>query len=350
MLASVVDNELLSYRNILDPAWERLIGEQPEATIFHHPAWIGLLSECYRYHPFLMTLCDSYGVIQAGLPFIEINNILTRRYWASLPFTDYCNPLGHTTEARSDLNDRLVRLTNQPGIPDMEVRWDFSAMHSKPCDSPYLLTKICLDPDPDKIFGLIHHSHRRNVRVARKHEVRIESGASLEYILKYYALHVQTRRRQGIPAQPRRFFELLAEKVLRRGLGFVLLAYQGENCLAGAVFLHWGQTLTYKYGASRADGLAMRPNHIIFWNAIQWGCEHGYRIMDLGRTDLGNTGLRDFKKRWGGKETAFFYSYLPVQKRVNFSNRSMHWMKAIIQHSPAWICRLAGEALYKYFA
>jgi hypothetical protein len=345
-----MDSELLSLREILDPAWKRFITEQPEAVIFHHPAWAQLLAESYGYRPFLISLSDFNGNIQAGLPFIEVSNLVTRRSWVSLPFTDYCVPLYINIDAQKRLYHRLVHLTHQSGIPGIEVRWGFSESKMMNSTNPYYLAKISLDPDLDEMFQQIHHSHRRNVRYARNHGVRVEFGFSHEHIYKYYELHVQTRKRQGVPVQPWRFFELLEEFLIRQGLGFVLLAYLGRECLAGAVFLHWGQTLTYKYGASRVDGLALRPNHLIFWEAIQWGCENNYKIMDLGRTDIGNTGLRDFKKRWGAEETPLSYTAIPTKKSSNISHKLLPLIKTVIQHSPAWVCRLAGYSLYKYSA
>ena len=96
-----------------------------------------------------------------------------------------------------------------------------------------------------------------------------------------------------------RFFDLLASGLIEQGLGFVLLAYKDDECLAAAVFLHWQRTLTYKYGASVADGLKLRPNNLLFWTAIRWGCENGYTVLNMGKTDLANTGLRGIQE-WLG--------------------------------------------------
>ena len=132
----------------------------------------------------------------------------------------------------------------------------------------------------------------------------------------------------------------------------MLLAYKEEQPIAAAVFLHFNRTLTYKYGASDPTFWKLRPNHAIFWHAIQWGCEHGYEIFDWGKTDMDNQGLRDFKLGWGSQEQILHYSVLadraPVTKLSSGSNQRL--MASVIQNSPAWVCRMIGELLYGHFA
>jgi len=76
-----------------DERWVAFVNSIPNANIFHHPAWIGLMAECYGYRPFVVALCDEKGEITAGLPLMEVNSWLTGRRWVSLPFTDHCHPL-----------------------------------------------------------------------------------------------------------------------------------------------------------------------------------------------------------------------------------------------------------------
>ena len=44
--------------------------------------------------------------------------------------------------------------------------------------------------------------------------------------------------------------------------------------------------------------------------AIRWGCEHGMRTLDFGRTHWGQEGLRSFKLAWGAEERELRYRHL----------------------------------------
>ena len=104
--------------------------------------------------------------------------------------------------------------------------------------------------------------------------------------------------------------ESLWSRLIKSGLGFVVLAYKDSTPIAGALFLAWNGTLIYKYSASDPLYWRYRPNNLVLWTAIRWGCEHGYHLMDFGKTDLANQGLRDFKSGWGATETPLIYSYI----------------------------------------
>jgi lipid II:glycine glycyltransferase (peptidoglycan interpeptide bridge formation enzyme) len=184
-------------------------------------------------------------------------------------------------------------------------------------------------------------AHRRGVRIVR--------GTQPEHLKAFYRLHLQTRRRQGVPIQPWRFFETLGRTMFGQGLGFVLLAYHEEECLAGAVFLHWRGTLTYKYSASSMRGLPLRPNALLLSTAIRWGCEQGYRMLDFGKSHLGNSGLRAFKSGWGATEVPLTYSFLSSRPAESGRARLLPLLQAVIRHSPAFVCRAAGQLFYKHF-
>jgi CelD/BcsL family acetyltransferase involved in cellulose biosynthesis len=133
-------------------------------------------------------------------------------------------------------------------------------------------------------------------------------------------------------------------------MGFVLLAHKDDEIIAGMVYLGWGRTLIAKYAASREDRFNLRPNNLLFWEGIRWGCQNGFAVFDMGRTEIENAGLRNFKSRWGAMEEPLYYSVLsskPIQASKGTLDRVMH---SVIQHSPLWFCRLSGELLYRHVA
>ena len=229
--------------------------------------------------------------------------------WVSLPFSDHCAPLYTDTNALNTLTDFLHVSQQDNGPAGLELRFPYPEYSRFYLKELYVLHVLRLSGDVDADLGCIHSMHRRNANTARKRGVQIRSGTELEDLKTFYRLHLETRSRQGMPVQPWSFFEAVRELVLNQGMGFILLAYKDQECLAAAMFLHWGDTLVYKYGASSMEGLRLRPNDLLFWEAIRWGSENGYSHLDFGRTDFDNSGLREFKSRWGAEETQLAYSF-----------------------------------------
>lgn len=332
-----------------DPRWMAFLESRPDAEIFHHPAWSQLMAECYGYRPFVVGLPDPKGDLAAGVPLMEVNSPITGKRWVSLPFSDFCQPLYTDESALRELTEGIIRLANHDKISKLELRGTYPETPALGANSEHVIHVIDLNPDEKVVWKKIHDMHRRNIKVAYENNVKIIQGETVQHLEEFYQLHLLTRRRQGVPIQPWKFFRRMKELFLDRELGFLLLAYKDQQCIGGAVFLHWKSTLTYKYGASRDEGLKYRPNNLIMWTAIQKGCENGFTHFDMGRTDLEQKGLRTFKSRWGARETPLFYTSLGANAIPKGEGKLMGYMHTILQKSPTWVCRLSGELLYKHF-
>jgi CelD/BcsL family acetyltransferase involved in cellulose biosynthesis len=266
-----------------------------------------------------------------------------------LPFSDYCGPL-HTGESvPKELAEGMLALAANNKISTLELRGVYPNLPTFDVSSRYVLHEIDLTPGEQWVWKRTHEMHRRNIKLAQENDVNIILGETTEHLADFFRLHLNTRRRQGVPIQPWKYFQAMQRILLEQEHGFLLLAYRHGQCLAGAIFLHWKETLTYKYGASREDGLKYRPNNLLMWTAIQKGCEGGFSRFDMGRTDLENTGLRAFKSRWGARETPLVYTSLRGRANRMEDGRLMRYMHTVLQKSPTWVCRLTGELLYKHF-
>ena len=89
-----------------DERWKAYVDSIPYANIFHHPAWIGLIAECYGYRPFVVAICDERGALTAGLPLMEIKSAFFGRRWVSLPFSDHCIPLSQDGNQQQKLFEK----------------------------------------------------------------------------------------------------------------------------------------------------------------------------------------------------------------------------------------------------
>src|SRR5512136_1185762 len=106
-----------------DLRWMDFIAECPTANIFHHPAWIKLMADCYGFPCTILVILGDNGQIRAGLPFMKINSFLTGRRWVSFPFSDYCLPLYRETSDLEDLTDALMSISSEKRNGKVEVRW-----------------------------------------------------------------------------------------------------------------------------------------------------------------------------------------------------------------------------------
>ena len=329
------------------PRWRDFVECQPGASIFHHPEWTRLVAECYGYTARAVTLNERDGAIAAGLPMIDVSGPVGGRRWVSLPFTDACPLL---TDGRSDVVPALVDLARSARLDVLELRGPLPAHPAVESYSAFVRHELALSADTKATWERFRKNHRRSVRDAEKAGVQVVRGSSTSDLDIFYTLHLRTRRRLGVPVQPRRFFALLHERIIRRGLGFVLTAYTGSIPVAAAVFTAWNGTVTYKFGARDERFAKLDASHLLFWTAIRWASDEGYHTFDFGRSDVDQTSLRSFKSGWGAREEPLSYSRIARSPRRPSSGRLEKAVSVAIRHSSPWVCRAIGEVLYKYSA
>ncbi len=333
---------------LLDPIedlrWGRFVDSAPRASVFHHPHWLALLREQYRYRLMACCITDPRGRVSAGLPLALISSPLTGRRLVALPFSDLCPPLswaGLEPDLGAALDDLRVSLAIK-----LQVHGAVAGV-GRP-GSAYYHHLVGLEPDVEAVQRRFTRQQAlRGVRRAQREGVVIEHRTDFAALASFYRLHTATRRRQGIPTQPRRFIQGFA-KLFDQGLGFVSVASIGRRPIAGALFLVFHGVLTYKYGASDTSFLDRRPNNLLFMDAIRWGCEQGLHTFDLGRTDLGHESLRAFKLMWGAEERLLQYTELGKQGIGRRSVKPPAAMRLLIRRAPPILSRSLGELLYRH--
>jgi hypothetical protein len=323
-------------------AWHRLTQCAEQADIYHRPEWAELLARAYGFELSLATIGDGED-LTAGCILARSRTPFKRR-WVSLPFSDLCPPLHLDAGARDALLTRLwqhpvgayeLRGIN-PGPPwqvvDCFIHWAIDLRQPR----------AALERATDRNF-------RRNLRRAAESQLRITCGSSALEMDAFHALQVQTRRRLGLLAQPRRFFHLVRELFASRGELQVWLAHHHERPVAALVVLHDRQRVHVKW-AARALSAPVGANHLLFWSVL----EHyagGAGVLDLGRSDRRNEGLNRFKRELGAHPEPLPYAFFPDVPRlvsVETTSGPLKAVSAVLQRLPIRAADALGSALYRF--
>jgi CelD/BcsL family acetyltransferase involved in cellulose biosynthesis len=333
---------------LLDIRWQRFVERSANGGIFHHTEWLRLLNAQYGYPMLAQCLADGDGEIVAGLPFARIKSRLTGTRLVAVPFSDVCAPVLSDTQDAGMLTrllDTVCAAHQRDGIA-VEIRAPLEGIGH--AGSGFHQHELALDPGLATISDGFTKMVKRGIARAERDGVEVVRATDEEALRTFYRLHLHTRRRQGVPTQPKRFITRFAQ-LFDQDLGFVLIARSEDIPIAAAVFLTFNGVLTYKYGASDSAYLKRRPNNAIFMEAIRWGCEHGQRTLDMGRTDLENEGLSAFKRSWGAREHTLTYTRLSPQVERSTRAGVPSALGTVISRSPPLTGRLVGAALYRHF-
>ncbi len=173
---------------------------------------------------------------------------------------------------------------------------------------------VCVDlaQSPEEIWQGLNRGNRSNIHKARQRGVTIRMGAEAGWIDRFYALYVETMRRndasQWYYFSPAFFADTFAG--LRDKVTLLSAWYEGEM-IAAASFLHDGEVVHYFLGGSASERLELRPNNLLMYEAICWARTQGYRWFNLGGGYHPGDSLSRFKA--GFSELSMtFYTYRAV--------------------------------------
>ena len=333
------------------PQWNLTLQQFPGATIFHTAQWAQVLAEAYGYTPHY--LLSRQGDRTGVLPLMEVRSALTGNRAVCLPFTDECSPLLSEGKSAADLIGSAREVALQKHWDYVELRSDLAqGFDGAQLSQEFFVHHLALEASDAQQVKKLRGSTMRNIRKSERDGVVVNHLDSTDAMHAFYDLHCLTRRRHGLPPQPRRFFDLIHQLIIQPGLGFVTSARFQNKWIAGAVYFQFGSSAIYKFGASDPAYQHLRANNLVMWSAIQRLQQKGIRELSFGRTDIDDEGLLQFKRGWGAVESTLrYYRVLTGSKasRTPSTARQGYALtRRIAEHLPLPVLRWIGGVIYRH--
>lgn len=179
-----------------------------------------------------------------------------------------------------------------------------AGVHSLPCsDAKHLLRgsqfQKVIDINPratvvlnlkqseEELLKKMHSKTRYNINLAERKNLRVDEEKNYSVFMKLMA---DTAKRDGFRLHPAEHYEkVLASPMVKQitiyphtnpgeiGVG----VYNGEQAIAVGVFIGFGGTFTYLYGASDYENRQFMAPYLIQWQGIKIGRELGFDFYDF---------------------------------------------------------------------
>ncbi len=331
------------------PDWNVRFVTPGSDSFFLTREWASVIHDSYGYTPCYL-VADTYEAVPMLMPLMDVHSWLTGCRGVSLPFSDFCEPIGLVPARADALLAAVGDLGAQRGWRYCEFRSASGFAAETPVFARYWRHNLDLASGEYVLFSRLSGSVRTAIRKAAKAGVTVSFGHSRGALCEFYKLHALTRRGHGLPAQPFRFFASLHRHVLSAGLGVVALAHYEGRAIAASVFAFHGRQALYKYGASDKHYQKLRAANLIMWEAIRRFVGQGYAQLAMGRTAFAHDGLRRFKLGWGTAEAEVGYRRYDLRSRqfqtLAGTDRAAGY--AFIRVLPVSLARIAGAILYRH--
>lgn len=342
---------LFTLNPLVDHRWEELVEIHPDASVFHHTGWIGALSDTYGYCPFVLTTCSPGSPLSEGIPFCELRSWITGKRAVSLPFSDHTEPLllpdSHLDEYLDWMQKELLH-KNWKYIELRPRQFVETPQRNFAMKDKFWLHIVDLNPPLSELFHNLHkNSIQRRIRKAEREQLKYERGCSEDLVDKFFRLQVITRRRHRLPPQPRAWFINLAKRMA--GRMEIRVARKDRLPIAAIITLHHRNKVVYKYGCSDDKFHNFGAMPFLFWKLIEESKADGFTELDLGRTEIENSGLMRFKEELGATRWPLLYWRYPESTHgANEIQRYFPLAGRLFAILPGQVSCIIGRALYKH--
>ncbi len=334
-----------------DLRWAEFLERHPRSSVFHTPGWIDALRLTYGYEPVVYTTTQPGAALENGLLACRVRSRFTGRRLVSLPFSDHCDPLVDSPEDLASILYALQTIQKDEKLKSVEIRPrgnDFGEWGQFGEAESFCFHAIDLRPSLDELFRNLHKdSLQRKVRRAEREGVISKEGRSESLLGQFYQLMLVTRRRHELPPPSVAWFrnvaQCLGEKLKIR------VASKDGTPIAAVFMVSYKTTAVYKYGCSDARFHNLGSMPFLFWKTIEDAKRNGFLELDLGRSDMSNAGLIQFKDRLGASRSTLCYRRYPVMcSKTAGRGWPMKLAKQIFPLVPDRLLVAAGKLLYPH--
>ena len=323
--------------------WDRYVDLHPQALSYHRYGWRRVLTESFGHTAYYLMARDSDNGVRGILPLVHLNSRLFGNVLVSLPFVNYGGLLTDSDAASAALLDAAVKVRERLGAAHLELRH----LQEVPLNLTCKEHKVTMASDPDTQWRLFNAKLRNQVRKAQKSGLTVRWGGA-ELLDDFYEVFVRNMRDLGTPVYGRRLFE----KVLATfpDSARIIGVYLEDKVVAAGLAMGYRETLEIPWASSNKDFKNLCPNNILYWEAISYAIQRGYRIFDFGRSTPGE-GTYKFKEQWGAEPHPLRWQY-SLKCGATLPELSPHNPKFALairawQQLPLWITRLIGPSIVR---
>ncbi len=286
--------------------WDKYVQRSETATFYHQIGWKNVIEKTFGHKSYYL-IAKENEELKGILPLFLIKSRLFGSSLVSLPFVDYGGVVAESGEISKKLIDKAIEIAKENEVDYLELR------HIKRIEDERLLVKttktsfiLPLNPDPEIIWEKALHQNKRNkIRKANKY-LNVYIGNREQDILKCNKVFSKAMRELGTPTYPKEFLQNIVETFSDQTI--IFLVNFKEKVIGAKIAFVFKDMMIFLLHYSLREYFKFAPNDLLYWTAIKYACEKGYKICDFGRCTV-NSRTFEFKKKFRGEQRQLYYQY-----------------------------------------
>lgn len=285
--------------------WNKYLHAQPQSNMYQLLGWKTVFERVFGYKQHYLLALNGDETPHGVLPLFQMTDIFRRKYLVSNPFSNFAGICANDAQTENLLLDAAIEKTNTSGAQYAEFRQLQTPLERElPSKSSFVTLMLNLPSDPDVLWKKISSRNRNKIRKAEKSGLEMDFG--MHYLADFHKVYSINLRHLGTPIFPLRMFKAVAE-VFAENVELLVLKMNDE-VVSGMFLFKFKDTISEPWVASLREYNRIYVNNYLYWKAIEYGCQQGFKRFDFGRSTV-DTGTYDFKLQWGAEPVQLHYHY-----------------------------------------
>lgn len=327
--------------------WDEYVRNSSSATFCHQFAWRSVIEQAYGHRTFYFMIRQDQ-VVRGIMPLVLVRSALFGSSLASMPFLDYGGICADDQRYAEQLMATAQRLMQEQRTKKVELR------HCQPLSQAGLsrLDKVSMILDlssgADAIWKALPGKVRNQVRKAEKAGLTTVEGG-IEFLDEFYDIFAVNMRDLGSPVHDKAFFQHLFRHFGQQAR--CRLIRERNKPVGALISLFFKDMMIVPWASSLREYFSKCPNNLLYWSAIQDGCQRGCKKFDFGRSSI-KSGTYEFKRQWGAEPLQLHWQCLGPGSQVNTTvsaqDAKFHAVVELWKRLPVPLTRLLGPRIRKY--
>lgn len=330
------------------PRWDAHAMASSRAACYHLAGWKNVIEHSFGHETYYLLSESPRGEIDGLLPLVYLSSWLFGSFLVSLPFFNYGGICADSPAVGEQLLSEAVAIAGRLHASHIELRQTEAMKNGLAAKTHKVCMILPLPGNPDELWQSFPAKLRSQVRRPQREGMRAEVGGE-EELDGFYEVFSRNMRDLGTPVYPKSFFR----NILRQfpDAARIVTVYAGRaRPVASGFLVGFKGRLEIPWASSLREFNHLSPNMLLYWRALQFGCEQGYGQFDFGRSTPGE-GTYRFKAQWGAEPLQLHWHYWvrggkPLPE-LNPKNPRYRTAIAIWTRLPVALTRLIGPPLVK---
>jgi lipid II:glycine glycyltransferase (peptidoglycan interpeptide bridge formation enzyme) len=285
-------------------SWDEFVSKH-SSLIFHSSLWGKVLKEGYNCELKCLVL-EENGNWLLALPGMMVGNRFFKVFYSLIPYGGFIGERNLIPKFINLLNEWAKKEKIQRiQIVDTTIKKK-AEMPDFKCMESYRHLLELKNKSMDQIWKNYRDSLKRTIKTALKSDLCFEKIKSREEVGQFYQLYLDSMRRNKTLAKyPSKLFYKIYDLLVPEFSDMLFVKYHNHP-VAGIVVIYSQNIAHYFHGGSDTQYLHLRPNDLLFHQAIQIAKEKGKAYFDFLGSDKRFLSLIQFKDKWGTQREELF--------------------------------------------